>query len=71
MSLSYYRSYFNSNEEYERFKTSSPSLIDQANGLYKSLMANGYNEERAKWVVAESLHSSFSMFYNIFIQNKG
>jgi len=71
MSLSHYRNYFNSEEEFESFKSSFPSLVERSNTLYNSLINYGHTEFRAKQVVAENLHSSFSMARNHFIQNQG
>ena len=68
MSLSYYRTYFNSNEEFEAFLLSSPSLVSQANGLYKSLIINGYSDFIAEQIVAKELYSSFAMAFRNFNQ---
>ena len=66
MSLLYYRTYFNSEEEFEAFKLSSPSLVGQANGLYQSLINNGYSDFIAQQIVAKELYSSFAMAFNQF-----
>lgn len=66
MSLLYYRTYFNSEEEYNQFKLSSPSLVGQANGLYQSLINNGYSDFIAQQIVAKELYSSFAMAFNQF-----
>ena len=66
MSLSYYRTYFNSNEVFEKFKSSNPSLVGQANGLYKALIINGYSDFIAEQIVAKELYSSFAVAFNQF-----
>ena len=70
MTLSYFRNYFTSEAEFNAFKLSNSSLVNQANTLYNSLINYGHSEFVAKQVVAQELYDSFSMSYRNFKNNK-